>query len=142
MAFHIRGMIWLRQGKLPKAIECFRRGLQDSPWEQNRQYFRTALSLAYLRKQRFEDAEALLSDHVIPALYTARNTLKLHVLAATGRALMAKEFSRSIQPFHANPRRELFDSILSIPELSRKESSKANIFKIYSEECDQILLAA
>ncbi len=143
ISFHIHGMISLKQGKVPKAIEIFERGLQNSPWEQGRQFFRTALSLSYLRRHRIEEAESLIEHSlVIPPLRAAQDTIRLHLRASSGQMDVAKSFSKSIQlPTQENYSR-LHEQIISVLASRGSTPDIRELFDIYSMECDLILLAA
>lgn len=142
MAFHIRGMIWLRQGKISFATEVFERGLESSPWHQGKHYFRTSLSLAMLRKEMYAEATRLIELPVSPALRAAQESIKLHLIAASGNLAEASEFASSIQRPTQHEYQWLHGGILAYARLIEREAERREYIRIVTAECDQILLAA
>jgi len=84
IAYHIRGMIHLRRGELDRATEIFEYGAAHNPRPTSREYFRTALALACLRKREYERAARVLDEVTSPVLQSPANVLRLHAYGAQG----------------------------------------------------------
>jgi tetratricopeptide (TPR) repeat protein len=82
--YHVRGMILLRTGKMSEAIRIFNHGLQNNPWHSSREYFRSALALAWLRGRNFKKAGQMLEEVRSPQLQPSANVLRIHVFGAEG----------------------------------------------------------
>jgi tetratricopeptide (TPR) repeat protein len=92
IGYHIRGMIFLRTGKIEEAFRVFQRGVSENPWPASREYFRTALAVACLRRRDFREAGRILDEVTAPLLQPQANVLRLHSFGASGdtaRALTA-----------------------------------------------------
>jgi len=77
IAYHIRGMILLRKGNLDDAISIFEQGVRDNPRPLDKDYFRSALAVAYLGRGKPEKVCELLDDITAPALQDSVNVLRL-----------------------------------------------------------------
>ena len=101
---HIRGMILLKMRKRNEAIGLLNEGLQDCPWPVQKEYFRAALVVAWLRGGDFTKAKQHLDDVKAPQLQAAANVLRLHVFGAEGNLQSANKVFQSIAatPLHLN----------------------------------------
>ncbi len=84
IGYHIRGMILLRRGDLDSAIRIFEEGVQMNPRPAKRDYFRTALAVAYLKKQEYGLASNVLEEVSAPILQTPADILRLHAFGRQG----------------------------------------------------------
>ena len=94
IAHHIRGMILLRLGRLSEAISIFNEGIRNSPLPSDKEYFREALALVWLRDRQFQNAGEVLEEIASPILQPSANVIRIHVFGAQGkfgRALKAYE---------------------------------------------------
>jgi tetratricopeptide (TPR) repeat protein len=79
IGFHMRGMILLRRGTVPEAIEVFEYGLKNDPWLAHTELFSSGLSLALIRSRNLEDAEKVLDGIKAPEFRPSAAVLRLHV---------------------------------------------------------------
>jgi tetratricopeptide (TPR) repeat protein len=82
--YHIRGMILLRTGKMSDAIGIFNQGVQNNPWPLSKQYFRSALAIAWLRGREFRKASKMLEEVTASLLQPPANVLRMHAFGAMG----------------------------------------------------------
>lgn len=90
--YHVRGMIFLRQGEVEKAIQIFEIGAENDPHPLSRDYFRGALSIANLRRREFDRVLELLEHVSSPALQPVADLARIHAFGEKGefkRANMA-----------------------------------------------------
>lgn len=62
VAFHIRGMIYLKSKNIERAIELFKYGLDNIPFANERIYFGNALVVAALKKNEYDEAVKYISN--------------------------------------------------------------------------------
>jgi tetratricopeptide (TPR) repeat protein len=96
IGYHIRGMIMLRAGKLDEAISIFKKGVEDDPWVLDRDYFRTALSIAHLRRFEYIEASKTLENVMSADLQIPANILRLHSFGALKRTDRASDAYRVV----------------------------------------------
>jgi tetratricopeptide (TPR) repeat protein len=84
IAYHIRGMIHLRRGEVDRATAIFGHGVAHNPMPTSREYFRTALAAACLRRREYDRAARVLDEVTSPALQTPANVLRLHAFGEQG----------------------------------------------------------
>jgi len=106
---HLRGMIFLSQGRLADAKLILERGLGQCTFEVDRRYYRNALAVLALRQSRWADVDQLVSADTSPV----GKVLQFHARAGSGRADAAGELARELQaakilPF---PVRRAFEGI-------------------------------
>ncbi len=77
-ALHLRGMILLRSGSIDEALSVFERGAKDDPWTLHREYFRTSLGIAYIRRRKFGQAHHVLKEIKSLPLQPQVNVYRLH----------------------------------------------------------------
>lgn len=80
IAFHVRGMILLRQKKFDEAIGHFSKGSSTIPFKREQRFFDSALCVARIQKGQFQDAVRAIEnvEGEVP------NVLRFHALAGTG----------------------------------------------------------
>jgi tetratricopeptide (TPR) repeat protein len=99
IGYHIRGMILLRTGKRGEAIQLFQEGAENDPWPADREYFITALALAWMRNRDFKKAAQALEDVRSASLQPAANVLRIHAFGAQGDRQRATEAYDSLTDF-------------------------------------------
>jgi tetratricopeptide (TPR) repeat protein len=62
MAFHVRGMIYLKQNRLDEALDIFTKGSLRTPFYRERTYFESALAATKIRMRRFQEAVKIVHD--------------------------------------------------------------------------------
>jgi tetratricopeptide (TPR) repeat protein len=87
VAFHIRGMLLLKQCKVKDAVSLFEEGVRRTPFFRQRQYFENALAAANIRLKKYSEASELVNgaDDMISRL------LQLHSFAELGYFDKARE---------------------------------------------------
>jgi tetratricopeptide (TPR) repeat protein len=90
IGYHIRGMALLKLGRLDEAMAVFSKGLVECPFESQVHYFRTALSMVWLRQGEHENAEATLSHVDALSLKPLVLALLVHVCGELGKSDQAK----------------------------------------------------
>jgi hypothetical protein len=83
--YHIRGMILLRKGDVDEAFRVFEAGVKDDPWPLDREYFHTALAVAWIRRKDFAKASQVLEDVTTPLLQAQADVLRLHSFGFLGK---------------------------------------------------------
>ncbi|HEX2554245.1 MAG TPA: tetratricopeptide repeat protein [Microvirga sp.] len=84
IAFHIRGMIWLKSGQVDRAVGHFTAGIARSPFEKTRRIMRNALASEKLRARRFDEAVQILGEGAQDILeFGVSNVLLFHAAAAS-----------------------------------------------------------
>jgi tetratricopeptide (TPR) repeat protein len=81
---HIRAMVLLKMNRKSEAIQILNEGLQNCPSGLQRDYFRTALVIAWLRRGDLAKAKEKLEEIQSPQLHGTANVLRLHVFGAEG----------------------------------------------------------
>ncbi|HKP12064.1 MAG TPA: hypothetical protein VJZ91_08145, partial [Blastocatellia bacterium] len=77
IGFHIRGMILLRMGRVSEALDIFEQGVISNPWVADREVFRTALSVAWMRQQEYSKAAEVLNEVASPTLQPQIDLLRI-----------------------------------------------------------------
>src|SRR5215204_2750925 len=77
-------MIMLKKGNLAEAIKIFEKGANEDPIPSSREYSRSALAIARLRKREFNQAYELLEKVTTPVLQPAVNLLRVHAFGELG----------------------------------------------------------
>lgn len=142
VAYHIRGMIALKQRNFDAAIEIFRHGLANNPWGLEKAYYGTALSVALIERRELTEAINLLSSSVTPALQPVVRIIQMHAFAEMANRREAfrcyYELRNVVQGHLIDVRDRLHERYLvgeSTPTYWLDE-------QIFSKECNAILLAA
>jgi len=85
IGYHIRGMILLRMGNQSESIRIFSEGVLEDPFYSSKEFFRSALALAWLRGKEFSKASQLLDEVTSPLLQPVANVLRIHAFGAQGQ---------------------------------------------------------
>jgi tetratricopeptide (TPR) repeat protein len=78
ITYHIRGMVLLAAGRVEEAIGLFQHGVNECPFVESRNYFRSALAMACLRKRQFDKVVETLEAEAAPETRFATNVLLVH----------------------------------------------------------------
>jgi tetratricopeptide (TPR) repeat protein len=139
MGYHIRGMILLRMGQVDEALNVFEQGMIGNPWHSEREIFRTALGIAWMRKQNFPKASKVLEEVSTPALQAQADILRIHAYGEEGKIELAKAAYDRVA---ANPQ---FQSDELMNELHRKyilgESAQHDDEWVFDREVNMLLAA-
>ncbi len=137
IGFHIKGMLLLRSEQFEEAIQQLQKGLDQTPFMKERQYFENALAIAKLRLERFDEAAALVLHGEDPVT----DVLRLHVSGALNNLDSAKQtfgrLKRSCPPVLIPLRDELAARYHLVS--AKPEHGPEWVFK---EECRTLLLLA
>jgi len=97
VGYHIRGMILLRMDRWDEAVQVFEHGAKDAPRPASREYFRTALAIALLRRRDFNNASRILDEITEPLLQPQANVLRIHSFGALGEVERANAAYQKIE---------------------------------------------
>lgn len=140
IGYHIRGMVLLKMGMVNEAMTIFERGVRENPWVLQREFFRTALSVAHLRQGEYVEASQSLHDINSPELEFSANVLRLHSFGALKRKDLAdiayQEIRLRIHPIVSELAGELYRRFLV------NEPPLHNDDWLITKEIDMLLLAA
>jgi hypothetical protein len=92
--FHIFALAELRQNRLEEAEMMLTRGLNECPFVDQRDYFRSALRLVKLRQNQFTAVLELVDRPVSPELVGFQTALQIHVYGELRQYSAAAEASR------------------------------------------------
>ena len=140
IGYHIRGMILLRLGNVHDAIRIFERDVAEAPIPSSKEYFRTALAVALLRRQKYEDASRLLQVIKTPMLQPQTDVLRLHSFGAMNQTEEANAAFQNLTPKPWSISDELID------ELHRRYILKEELRRsddwVFEQEVGTLLLIA
>ncbi|MDT5159319.1 MAG: hypothetical protein QOH51_3676 [Acidobacteriota bacterium] len=140
IGYHIRGMILLRMGKVDEALRIFEHGVREDPIPSSKEYFRSALAVARLRRGDFVRAGSVLDEVTAPLLQPQANVLRLHSFGATGDT---KRAAAAYQKLRDRPW-SVSDEL--VEELNRKyilkEEPRYDDDWIFDKEVGSLLLVA
>jgi tetratricopeptide (TPR) repeat protein len=75
VGYHIRGMVYLRQGQTDEAVSVFEKGLSECPFFSQRMFFAKALAVARIRQRKWREAEDTLAGRTDEAA----QVLRIHI---------------------------------------------------------------
>jgi tetratricopeptide (TPR) repeat protein len=81
IAYHIRGMVYLKRNEIDAALDVFNVGVVENPFHQSRRYFENALAATKVRLRQYQEA----INHVRETDTDVSRILKLHAFSALGR---------------------------------------------------------
>jgi tetratricopeptide (TPR) repeat protein len=139
IGYHVRGMILLRQGDVDKAIQIFNHGVSSCPLALSRDYFRTALAVARVRKREYAAAGEILAQ-VKTTQILSTNLIGIHAFGALGRTQAATEASRRLIDPVPMPIAELVEELRR--RYVRGEPPKHSDDWVFEQEADALLIAA
>jgi Tfp pilus assembly protein PilF len=85
VAWHVRGMIELRQGQIQEAARIFEIGLSEAPWPSSKEYFRSGMALVQLMSRQWVQAEETLEEPKSGELLGVNRLLQLHAVGEQGK---------------------------------------------------------
>ena len=91
IAWHIRGMIFLRRNQIKEAVAFFEDGRQTTPFAREKRYFESALSAAFKLRDGKPDEAALA---LVEAGTPLPTILRLHAFSAMGNTARATSIYR------------------------------------------------
>lgn len=92
IAYHVRGMAMLRQGKIENAINHFTAGALQTPFAKELKYMNSALAIAKIMNGKYD--EAIQANPLSNSPIT--NVIYLHALAGSGRTSEARSLYNKI----------------------------------------------
>ena len=140
VAYHVRGMTFLRRGDFSKARNMLEWGVEECPWAEQREYFATALATCRIREGRCQEAIGLVKNISSVSIYPASLAIGMHAYAELGDD---RSFQRAYDaiPAAASPVvLNLRDSISA--RYKSTEVAPASDEQIFAAECDVLLVAA
>ena len=137
VAFHIRGMVLLKQGDLDTAIEIFERGTRENPWITDRKYFRTALAVARLRQKEYQEAVQVIGDEPTPVC----QVLRIHAFGGLGDIEKAKNAFDRVKDSRLPKVVSLRDELAARYVLQVETSEQRSDDWVFQQECDLLLAA-
>ncbi len=140
VAYHIRGMTFLRRGDFSNARRVLEWGMNECPWGEQREYFATALATCRIREGRYMEAIDLVEHVSSVSVFPTSRAIGMHAYAGLGDD---QGFDRSYDaiPVTASPIvLNLRDSLVDLYKSKKDIQIKAE--QIFAAECDSLLLAA
>ncbi|HKQ08541.1 MAG TPA: tetratricopeptide repeat protein [Blastocatellia bacterium] len=139
IGFHIRGMIFLKMGRVDEALNIFEQGVIGNPWPSDREFFRTALGMAWMRQQNYLQAASVFNEVKSPALQPQVDILRVHSYGENQQYDIAQEIYERVA---ANP---LPETSALTEELNRRyvqcTGAQQDDEWVFEQE-DNLLLAA
>ncbi|MHB1703517.1 MAG: tetratricopeptide repeat protein [bacterium] len=139
VAYHIRGMAYLRKGELTEAEKIFEWGLKECSWVSQREYFKTALASLRIRQEKYLEAISLVEEINNPRIKPVAIVLVMHASAElSDKNLLMKSYE-------AIPISGISDNIIKLRDVIINKYKKNNKYaneEIYTKECDMILYDA
>ena len=140
VAFHIRGMTFLRSGDFSKAREVLEWGVEECPWGEQREYFATALATCRIREGRCQEAISLVEQVSTVSVFPTSLAIGMHAYAELGDDQGFRRAYDAI-PVTASPVvLSLRDSLVNLYKSTNDVQFGAE--QIFAAECDSLLLAA
>ena len=140
VAYHIKGMAFLRRGELTEAEKIFEWGLRECSWISQREYFKTALASLRIRQEKYHEAISLVEEINNPFVKSVANVIVLHASGELGNKDL---FMKSYEAFSDT---NSSDKIIELRDVMKKKYiEKNNIYtneEIYLKECDILIAAA
>ncbi len=141
VAYHIRGMAYMRSGKLQRAERTFEWGLQEIPWATQRQYFQTALASLRIQQGRYIESIGLVKDVKDPSIEPIAHVLTMHAFGEMGDKSRVEQSYYAIRETSAPVVIDLRD-ILAARYIHNDSALKQMSHQIFLQECESLLLAA
>jgi tetratricopeptide (TPR) repeat protein len=138
VAWHIRGMMFVRQERFDRAIEHLEFGAQNTPFAREKRYFNRALSVAKIRKGRFAEAFEVLEG----GGGGISNVLRFHALAGAGDRNGASSYFAELAAKCPSELIELKDAIAARFGFSDQISQHHNDNWIFDRESEALLQEA
>lgn len=142
VAYHIRGMGYMRSGKLQRAEHIFERGVAEVPWGNERQYFKTALASLRIQQRRFEDSLELTRKITSPSIEPVAHVLTMHAMGELGDDHELNLAYQRVKESAAPVVIHLRDVLASRYMRRKSEQHEWSDDYVFIRECDSLLLAA
>ena len=140
IAYHIRGMTFLRRGDFSKAQEILEWGAEKCPWGEQREYFITALATCRIREGRCREAVQFVEQVSAVSILPTSLAIGMHAYAELGDDQGFRRSHDAI-PSTASPVvLRLRDSI--VVRYKSKGNTQISSEQIFAAECDSLLIAA
>ncbi|OGW46535.1 MAG: hypothetical protein A2Y66_09065 [Nitrospirae bacterium RBG_13_41_22] len=140
VAYHIRGMVRMRSGKLEKAEKIFEWGINEIPWVSQRAYFKTALASLRVQQKRYQEVFPLVQTIIHPSIEPIAHALIMHASGELGDMPRFNQSYESIQNTSAPVVIELREALAE--RYRRRTTSIPPDSWFFLHECDSLLLAA
>jgi tetratricopeptide (TPR) repeat protein len=137
IAYHIRGMIFLKKGLLQEALTLFTTGVLLNPFYRERQYFENALAIVKIRLKEFAEAAKIASRTVGPIA----QILRMHAYCASGNREEAATAYKSVNDNWPTPLLALRDEVAARYGLIDRAPRFTDEW-IFEREADVMLEAA
>jgi tetratricopeptide (TPR) repeat protein len=137
IAQHIRGMIFLRRGKLDLALKLFEVSVARIPFASERRYFENALAVAKLRMKKFDEAVKSLGQDREPLT----NVLRMHAFGGMQRLGEARDILEKLESNCPRNLVRLKNELAARYKLSRN-APRHDVRWVFDEECRGVLLEA
>ena len=140
VAFHIRGMAFLRSLDFEKANEILEWGAKECPWLEHLEYFATALASCRIRQGRYREAVDLVRPVSSLTISSASHTILMHACGELGDQRSFDQ-ARTAIPNTASPvELRLRDDL--VHRYRGSGGVEVGVNQIFTAECDLLLLAA
>ena len=137
IAWHIRGMIFLRRNQIKEAVAFFEDGRQTTPLRREKRYFESALSAAKLRDGKPDEAALALVEAGTPL----PTILRLHAFSAMGNTARATSIYRLLVESCPPRLVDLRDAIAVRYEVINAPDAHNDNW-IFQRECEALLQEA
>jgi tetratricopeptide (TPR) repeat protein len=138
IAWHVRGMILVRQERFDEAIKHFEFGAKNTPFVRERRYFDRAMSVAKMRKGKFKEAVEVLEG----SGGGISNVLRFHALAGAGDTDRANRYFVELATKCPSQLIELRDAIAARFGFADQISHHHNDNWIFDRETEALLQEA
>lgn len=142
IAYHIRGMIYLKSGKIDEAIDFFNEALHIVPYYAVAKYFKNALSVAHLyRKNAQGNVECVIDNGEEAQNDYISNVICIHAYGESGDVEKAKDAYKKIGS-NSPPYIIRLRDQLSARYIKQFKVLQHDFDWLYEQECNGILLEA
>jgi tetratricopeptide (TPR) repeat protein len=134
IGYHIRGMILLRKGgesQLDEALIIFEDGAKNDPRPDSRAYFQTALVMARIRREEYQEADEALEALQSSKLKDLAGALRIQVCGELKQRKLTEQAFRDRPAFLKNGQYKHVGD-----ELERRYITHPPVSKISKEELD------
>ena len=108
IGFHIKCMIYLKQGNMDQAIDLLTIGKDRCPFPQSCEYFKTSLAVCELRRRNPEQAESLLITINLPILQFPKEVITLHLAGLKNDPFQTKQAYEKVEKNPVSVVQELY----------------------------------
>lgn len=141
VAYHIRGLVYMRSGDLSKAEKIFEWGSTECPWPMNSEYFKTSLASLRIQQKRYHEVAPLVQKIINPSIEPIACALVMHASGELGDTPLFNESYKCIKDIAAPAVIELRDALAKRYRHGETSSTPPDNW-FFTQECDSLLLAA